>query len=506
MEIHMLMVIFSTSVIAGQIQAAKLEDKEFWYKKGKDQLRKISETFAGNVFASATNVIIFIGDGMSISTITTARIYKNSKSDTNEGQPLYFENFPCVGYMKTYNVDHLVTDGAASATAMFTGSKTKEGRIGIDSTLELNCDDGKHPSSRLSSISEWAAKSSKWVGIVTNTRITDATPAAMYAHIPDRHWECDVPNEFKKCFKDIATQLVEDSPGTYIRVFLGGGLDVMGVTKSDYCRNRKKNLVEYWLNNKKRNGATFVKNAKELNDLKRTRTDFLMGLFSEGSMPYNLERDTSPTGQPSLKEMTEKALEILSKNENGFILLVENGLIDKAHHMNAVKLALDETLELEKAVELAATKTRKDRTLIIVTADHSQGLGFHGNTKRGSSLLGKAGDMNWDILFYGTGPGARRNNLSTCENDTTSSRYTANAHYYSPQSVHTGEDVVVYARGPGASLLVGNYEQSYIAHAISFAAAITAFANMITPQSYIVLLSLTLYIILSNNNITLKCR
>ena len=81
-----------------------------------------------------------------------------------------------------------------------TGSKTNEGSIGVDSTLKLNCEDNKYTNSRLSSISEWATKSRKWVGIVTNTRITDATPAGMYAHTPNREWECSVPKVFQKCF------------------------------------------------------------------------------------------------------------------------------------------------------------------------------------------------------------------------------------------------------------------------------------------------------------------
>ena len=243
--------------------------------------------------------------------------------------------------------------------------------------MRINCTDNRFSTSRLSSISEWASKSNKWVGVVTNTRITDETPAAMYAHIPRHEWECSVPKQFKPCFKDIATQLVEEVPGADIRVFLGGGRDVMGVEKSDYCPSRKRNLVEAWIKSKGRRGAAYVKNAKELKTVNKKRTDYLLGLFSEGHMPYNLERDSTPQGHPSLKDMTEKALDILSRNPIGYILLVENGLIEKAHQMNAVKLALDETLELEKAVKLAVRKTRIDDTLIIVTADHSQGLGTY---------------------------------------------------------------------------------------------------------------------------------
>ena len=113
-------------------------------------------------------------------------------------------------------------------------------------------------------------------------------------------------------------------------------------------------------------------------------------------------------------------------------------------------------------------------------------------------MLGKAGKMNWTTLFYGTGPGARRSNLSLCEYDTASNRYTAPAQYYRPQSAHTGEDVMVYAQGPGASLLVGTYEQSYIAHVISFAAAISDPANGVTSHYHVVLLS-SFCLILNNN-------
>ena len=148
----------------------------------------------------------------------------------------------------------------------------------------------------------------------------------------------------------------------------------MGIVKTEYCKNRSKNLVEAWLKDKERKGAVYVENAEELKAVNR-RMDYLMGLFSEGDMLYNLERNHISQGQPSLQEMTGKALEILSRNKEGYVLLVENGLIDKAHHMNAIKLALDETLELEKAVELAEGESRNNHTLIIVTADHGQGLG-----------------------------------------------------------------------------------------------------------------------------------
>ena len=116
--------------------------------------------------------------------------------------------------------------------------------------------------------------------------------------------------------------------------------------------------------------------------------DYLLGLFHENNLPYELLRDKGPNGTPSLSEMTQKGLNILKKSPNGYVLMVEGGRIDHGHHSNYARLALAESAEFEKTVSLVVDKTDSD-TLIIVTADHSHAMAINGYGRRGNDILGK---------------------------------------------------------------------------------------------------------------------
>ncbi|TOF85906.1 alkaline phosphatase, partial [Vibrio parahaemolyticus] len=170
----------------------------------------------------AKNVILFLGDGMSIPTLTAARIYKGQlKKEGGEEGTLFFETFPHVGLSKTYNVNKQVADSASTATAYLTGVKTNYKTIGVDGTaIYKNCS-SINESNKVSSILQWAQKAGKRTGVVTSTRVTHATPAGTYAHVADRDWECDgaisaEDEELCPAVKDIATQLVEEEPGKSI--------------------------------------------------------------------------------------------------------------------------------------------------------------------------------------------------------------------------------------------------------------------------------------------------
>lgn len=120
--------------------------------------------------------------------------------------------------------------------------------------------------------------------------------------------------------------------------------------------------------------------------------DYLLGLFSPGHMPYALERDHGPNGTPSLLNMTSQAIKFLSRNEKGYVLMVEGGRIDHAHHDNYAQLALHETAEMDDAVAYAARNTDPADTLIIVTADHSHSFTINGYPARGNDILGTGCD------------------------------------------------------------------------------------------------------------------
>lgn len=216
----------------------------------------------------------------------------------------------------------------------------------------------------------------------------------------------------------------------------------------------------------------------------------------------NHARDKSPDGQPSLANMTSKTIDILSENAKGFVLVVEGGLIDYAHHRGHARQALDETVAFSDAIEVAVQKTNIHNTLIIVTSDHAHSLVFTGYSSRQNSVLdiaqkSKIENIPYTTLLYGTG-GPNNYQYQVINgtvsrqdpslNDTTSFDYSQQAAVLTDEVTHGGSDVVVYAQGPMAHLFHSVHEQTYVAYVISFSAKIGHYksdANLICSVSYI---------------------
>ncbi|XP_076467438.1 alkaline phosphatase, tissue-nonspecific isozyme-like isoform X2 [Babylonia areolata] len=467
---------------------------EEWMQEGREELN-LALNLRHNLDV-AKNVIIFIGDGMGVSTVTAARIYKGQK----HGQPgeetlLNFEQFPNAAFAKTYNTDKQVPDSAGTSTAFMSGVKANSGTLGVDARVRRqNC--SLLPDAAVSTIMDWAMAAGKWAGLVTTTHVTHATPAAAYAHTPEREWESDAQMWFasdlcKAKVKDIASQLVEDAPNKDIRVILGGGrkfflprtaLDPNSLRLNVEGRLDGHDLVKAWLKDKERRDATasYVWNTQQLHNVDVNNTDFLLGLFSQGHMAFDLIRNISgKVTEPSLSEMVTKAIGILSKNPQGFFLLVEGGRIDHAHHVNRAHLALGDTVAMDEAVA-TATQMTGDDTLVVVTADHSHVFTMGGYPDKGHDILGlvehtsekdKAlDDMPYTTLSYANGPGPGRVNLTGV--DTTFMGFQQSRLVSMGFETHAGEDVAIYARGPMAHLFHGVHEQSYIAHVMAFAACL----------------------------------
>lgn len=167
--------------------------------------------------ATAKNVIVFIGDGMGPTTVTAARIYSKGVDGY-----LSFEKFPYMGTLKTYSIDQFVPDSCSTATALFCGVKANTKTCGVDLSVKLDdCEATLKLKARMPSIIQWAQEVGKSTGFVTTTRVTHATPSALYSHSASRRWECDTrkPISAANC-KDIARQLIEDLPGRNIQVRL----------------------------------------------------------------------------------------------------------------------------------------------------------------------------------------------------------------------------------------------------------------------------------------------
>lgn len=421
----------------------------------------------------AKNVILFIGDGMGISTITAARIYDGQKrGETGEENSLSFEKFPNVALVKTYNTNAQVPDSAGTATAMHTGVKTRIGVLGIGPEAEKGvCKDAlAHP---LPLLGEEVKARGLALGIVTTTRITHATPASVYSRSADRDWESDtnIPadQQGQGC-KDIALQLAEAK----FDVALGGGTAMFyGKEKGGRRSDAAADLPAAWA---AKNGGVVVKDAAALWTAPMDKP--VLGLFNPSHMSFMAERKADST-EPTLTDMTAQAIARLQADPDGFYLMVEGGRIDHAHHAGQAGYALEETVEFARAVQWAVDHTDPAETLILVTADHSHVLTIAGYPKRGNDILGlvvppagrgedggdgvspvlAADGKPYTTLGYANGPGA-----VSGERPLPRTGIAARQQSLVPTGgeTHAGEDVALFATGPGAERARGVIEQNVI--------------------------------------------
>nr|ATU82775.1 secreted Phosphatase protein [Pristhesancus plagipennis] len=466
--------IFVLLLVTYNASTQDLSSKEYWRKIGRDELAKsLGRETNTNI---ARNVIVFIGDGMGPFTVTASRIYK-----FGEAGRLSFEEFPYMGLLKTYAVDKQVPDSASTATAMFCGVKNNYHVLGVDASVRENdCQASLKPQAKLSCVTSWAQEAGKATGFITTTRITHATPAALYANSPQRKWECDsvIPKNSTEC-KDIARQLIEDLPGRDINLIMGGGAQCMrsnGTAPPEdpwTCSRRDgRDLIGQWIKDRTSRGRKYATptNTKELLEVDTTLTQDLLGIFAPGFMPYEHVRDRTPTGAPSLEQMATTAVKILNNNNNGFFLMVEGGMIDQAHHRGHARKALHETVALSDAIRgtmsLLDEMKIRDETLVIVTSDHTHSLTITGHAPRGANILGiamasKADGVPYTSLNYAvSGPNnyhySSVNNKVVREDPSTVNtldfEYSQQAAVLSDEGTHGGGDVVVYATGPMAHL------------------------------------------------------
>lgn len=315
------------------------------------------------------NVILFIGDGLGVFQITAARI--RSAGATGK---LYMDRMPVTGLVTDYSANNLVTDSAAAATALATGCKTNNGMVGVSP-------EGK----KLTTILELAEKRGMATGLVVTDRITGATPASFASHVVSRN---DAAT--------IATHLLENK----VDVLLGGGKEFFIPSSSPGGKRRdKRNLIE----EAKKEGYLFIRNKEELEGVE---AKYVLGLFELGAMITN-------PPEPSLAEMTRRAIDLLNGNQKGFFLMVEGSQIDWACQDNDINSAIREVLFFDKAVKEALEFALQDKhTLVIVTADHETGgLGINGGSLDGVNL-----EVGWttkghtatQVILYAFGPEAER--------------------------------------------------------------------------------------------------
>ena len=441
--------------------------------------------------AQKNNVILFVGDGMGVSTVTSTRI-----ATVGVDGELALDRMPYTAISRTASADYITPDSAATMSAMMTGVQTNSGVIGYGATTEYGDFNGNGNGPRLTNIGELATSRGYAVGIVTTTRVTHATPAAVYAHVNNRNLE-----------NEIAAQLVPGGSGYNGR--LGQGLDVIfGGGRRNFLpvsatdeegapggRTDGRDLR----NELRQQGYRYVWNRQGLNALGRSGP--AVGLFASSHMEYELDRGGA-SGEPSLEEMTRKAIAILAATGKPYFLMVEAGRIDHAHHQGSALRAFTDTRMFDRALNAARQAVDLNRTLILATADHSHVFTIAGYPMRPLAdlsynprsvpasfrnqphhgILGTVHDMDsggtisesgdsggipYTILGYANGPGHRSGSRVNPNTDRTAgyggavpssssdSAYRQEATVPLFLETHAGEDVMIYAVGRTAENVRG---------------------------------------------------
>ena len=481
-RLRLIPLVASALCLAAPAIASTEEDTAAYRAQGEAELQRLKADQAPRT--KARNVIVFIGDGMGVSTLTAARIFAGQAMGRDgESNVTVMDGLAHTALVKTYSHDAQVSDSAPTATAIMAGVKTRASVLGIGPEARVDdCESGK--AHHVPSLIELAQQQGLATGVVTTTGITHATPAAGYAHSVQRDWEsdADMPEAARKqgCL-DIARQLVEGQTGSRLDVVLGGGRakflpktapDPEHADKSG-ARMDKRNLVALW---KRRNPkGLFAWNREQFASFDPDRHTRLFGLFEAGHMNFEADRANDTAGEPSLAEMTEGAIGALSRKGQGYVLLVEGGRIDHAHHAGNAYRALVDARALDEAVATALRLTSREDTLIVTTADHSHTLTINGYPVRGNPILASVATTKgesvlamdgkaYTTLSYANGPGAVTGHPrpDPVQAGTTEPDYRQQALVPLSSETHAGEDVVVRASGPGAQWLRGTIEQHTI--------------------------------------------
>lgn len=501
LAIAMAMMTVSGATLAQSTAPATGEE---WFEQGQHALKETKHILPN--LRRAKNVVLFVGDGMGVSTVTASRILEGQlKGVDGEFSRLSFENFPHLAMAVTASHNQQTSDSAPTATAMVAGIKTNDGAISTDPAMDRNETDASVVAAHsVKTILEEAEERGMSTGVVSTARITHATPAVNYAHIGNRDWENNSSLPAGATVKDIAAQLIEMPYGDGIEVVLGGGrsnFTTNTMADPEYptrmgSRTDGRDLTAEWQQMSK---SAYVWNQAQFDAINPRKTKHLLGLFERSHMKYEADRANDVAGEPSLAEMTKKAIEILKQNKKGFYLMVEAGRIDHAHHAGNAHRALTDTIALSEAVKVAKDMLGDD-TLIVVTGDHSHVFTLAGYPSRGNPILGKAAvdgveltdslGLPYTTLGYANGPGftgngtrrefnpategtvaadyigtAARPDLSGI--DTTDPNYLQEAAVPMGSETHAGEDVAIYAVGPKAYLFQGTQEQNYIYHVMA---------------------------------------
>lgn len=304
----------------------------------------IALLLTGMVYAQqAKYVFYFIGDGMGVNQVNGTEMYLAEQEGRIGVTPLLFTTFPVASVATTFSTTNSVTDSSAAGTALATGAKTYNGAIGMDDQKNV-----------LQTVAEKAKKAGKRVGVTTSVSVDHATPAAFYAHQPNRSMYYEIALDLPKAGFD----------------FYAGG----GFLKPHTTFDKKKAPSIFPIIEEA--GYTVARGLDEYQE-KATAAKKMVLIQKEGArldcLPYAIDRKE---GDLTLAQITESAISFLTKEKNkGFFLMVEGGKIDWACHGNDPATAFEEVIDMDNAIKVAYEfyKKHPKETLIVVTADHETG-------------------------------------------------------------------------------------------------------------------------------------
>jgi alkaline phosphatase len=428
------------------------------------------------------NVIVLIGNGLGPATTTAARLMRYK----DEGS-LGMDTMPGLARVRTHALDAQTSDSAAATSALLTGVKVRNDVVAMDgATRAIGFAPGRDPIRNVAAaenhcpasnngaasptLLELAIAKKRSAGIVTTARLTNGAAAASYAHLCHRDAEYE-----------IARQAVPNGAGYNPR--LGKGLDVMMGGGSTYWRPfdaskrpRGRPDARELIGEMQTLGYTIATDLTTMNAAPISAGSRLIGLYdfneADGAMSFDADRD--PKREPSLAEMTAKAIEVLSTNLNGYVLVVEAGRIDQALHAGNARRALVDTIAFDDAVKVALERADLSRTLVIVTGDHDSTLTLIGGGRRSSDVLGlhlnpvtgkpdlDASGSTYTSLVFGTGVNRPDKRVSLDTPTVVQKDYLQESVIKMASGTNGGGDVILRAAGAGTDSFHGTIENTRV--------------------------------------------
>ncbi|MBP3822040.1 MAG: alkaline phosphatase [Bacteroidaceae bacterium] len=291
-------------------------------------------------------VFYFIGDGMGVNQINVTETYLAALKGKIGFEPILMSSFPVVGLVNTYSATNGVTDSAAGGTALACGKKTKNGAIGVLEDLKTPC----------TSIAVWAQKAGAAVGVATNVAITHATPASFYGHQPNRNMYYEIGQDLCKSGFDF---------------FAGSDFHRPNTKEGEPTLREQATAAGYTI----LTGGykEYEKKGRKADKLILFQSDYQNEKLGSDHIPYTLDQDKNDL---TLEQIVRAGINyLMGKQKNGFFFQIEGGMIDYACHRNDIGNAVNEVLDLDKAVKVAYEfyQQHPDETIIVISADHETG-------------------------------------------------------------------------------------------------------------------------------------